>query len=81
MYHRLFAILYADDTAILSESKDGLQKTPEIYESCCEIWILQVNVIIESTHLIINVYVYSQFVTLNYIKKTSMFIRRNAALF
>ena len=81
MYHRLFAILYADDTAILSESKDGLQKTPEIYESCCEIWILQVNVIIESTHLIINVYVYSQFVTLNYIKKTSMLIRKNAALF
>ena len=61
MYHRLFAILYADGTAILSESKDGLQKTLD--ESCCEIWILQVSVIIESTHLIINVYVYSQFVT------------------
>jgi hypothetical protein len=62
------------------ESKDGLQKGLD--ESCCEIWILQVNVIIESTHLIINVYVYSQFVTRSQLyKKASMFIRKNTALF
>ena len=44
MYHRLFAILYADDTAILSENKDGLQKALDIFESYCEIWKLKVNV-------------------------------------
>ena len=42
VYYKLFVILYADDTVILSESKDGLQKALD--ESCCEIWILQVNV-------------------------------------
>ena len=44
MYYKLFVILYADDTGILSESKDGLQKALDIFESYCEIWKLQVNV-------------------------------------
>jgi hypothetical protein len=35
-----FPIIYADDTVILSESKDGLQKTLDIFESYCEIWKL-----------------------------------------
>jgi hypothetical protein len=26
VYYKLFVILYADDTVILSENKDGLQK-------------------------------------------------------
>jgi len=29
----LLVILYADDTVILSESKDGLQKALDIFES------------------------------------------------
>ena len=44
MYYKLFVILYADDTVILSENKDGLQKALDIFESYCEIWKLQVNV-------------------------------------
>ena len=44
VYYKLFAILYADDTVILSESKDGLQKALDIVESYCEIWKLQGNV-------------------------------------
>jgi len=44
VHYKLFAILYADDTVILSESKDGLQKALDIFESYCEIWKLQVNV-------------------------------------
>ena len=44
VYYKLFAIIYADDTVILSESKDGLQKALDIFESYCEILKLQVNV-------------------------------------
>jgi hypothetical protein len=45
VYYKLFVMLYADDTfVILSESKDGLQKALDIFESYCEIWKLQVNV-------------------------------------
>ena len=44
MYYKLFVIFYADDTVILSESKDGLQKALDIVESYCEIWKLQGNV-------------------------------------
>jgi hypothetical protein len=44
VYYKLFVILYADDTVILSENKDGLQKALDIFESYCEIWKLQVNV-------------------------------------
>jgi hypothetical protein len=40
----LLVILYADDTVILSESKDGLQKALDIVESYCEICKLQGNV-------------------------------------
>ena len=44
VYYKLFSILYADGTVILSESKDGLQKALDIFELYCEIWKLQVNV-------------------------------------
>jgi hypothetical protein len=37
VYYKLFVILYADDTVILSENKDGLQKALDIVESYCEI--------------------------------------------
>jgi hypothetical protein len=40
VYYILFAIIYAEDTVILSESKDGLQKALAIFESYCEIWKL-----------------------------------------
>ena len=36
VYYKLFAIIYADDTVILSQSKDGLQKALDIFESYCE---------------------------------------------
>ena len=34
----LVIVLYADDTVILFESKDGLQKALYIFELYCEIW-------------------------------------------
>ena len=41
---RTYTILYADDTVILSEAKEGMQQALDIFESYCEIWRLQVNV-------------------------------------
>ena len=35
VYYKLFSILYADGTVILSESKDGLQKALDIFELYC----------------------------------------------
>jgi hypothetical protein len=37
-------MLYADDTVILSETKEGMQQALDIFESYCEIWRLQINV-------------------------------------
>ena len=44
IFHKIFVILYADDTVILSETKEGMQQALDIFESYCEIWRLQVNV-------------------------------------
>ena len=39
----MFVILYADDTIILSESKENMQNSLDIFHSYCEMWNLQVN--------------------------------------
>jgi hypothetical protein len=39
----LFVILYADDTIILSESKENMQSSLDIFHSYCEMWNLRVN--------------------------------------
>lgn len=44
MYIKLFVILYADDTVLLSESAEGLQETLTIFEQYCNIWKLKVNI-------------------------------------
>ena len=44
IFYNFFVILYADDTVILSEIKEGMQQALDIFECYCEIWRLQVNV-------------------------------------
>jgi hypothetical protein len=44
IFYKYFVILHADDTVILSETKEGMQQALDIFESYCEIWGLQVNV-------------------------------------
>ena len=44
IFYKKKNILYADDTVILSETKEGMQQALDIFESYCEIWKLQVNV-------------------------------------
>jgi hypothetical protein len=36
MYIKLFLILYADDTALMAESSDGLQKTLNCFKKYCD---------------------------------------------
>lgn len=43
-YLKLFLILYADDTALLAESKNDLQKQLDSLYNYCELWKLKVNV-------------------------------------
>ena len=43
MYLKLFLILYADDTVLLSESPDGLQNILSHFENYCDFWKLKVN--------------------------------------
>lgn len=43
IYVKLFLILYADDTALLSESPEGLQETLTYFEKYCDNWKLKVN--------------------------------------
>lgn len=38
-----FVLLYADDTVLLSESAEGLQKALDIFSEYCNIWKLKVN--------------------------------------
>ena len=44
MYMKLFLILYADDTVLLSENEDGLKKTLDVFEQYCNAWKLRVNI-------------------------------------
>ena len=37
MYIKLFLILYANDTALMAESSDGLQKTSNCFEKYCDL--------------------------------------------
>ena len=44
VFIKLFVILYADDTVILTDTKKGMQNALNIFQSYCEIWKLEVNV-------------------------------------
>ena len=44
VFIKLFVILYADDTVILADTKEGMQNALNIFQSYCEIWKLEVNV-------------------------------------
>ena len=43
MYLRVFVLLYADDTVIIAESAEDLQKSLTAYALYCETWKLLVN--------------------------------------
>ena len=43
MYMNLFVLLYADDTILLAETPDGLQKQLNIFSKYCNLWRLKVN--------------------------------------
>ena len=42
-YIKIFVILYADDTVIMSESAEGLQQALSVFEKYCNLWKLTVN--------------------------------------
>ena len=44
IFYKIFAILYADDTVILSETEEGMQQSLDIFQSYCELWKLNINV-------------------------------------
>ena len=43
LYVKIFILLYADDTVILSDSSEGLQTALNLYSQYCTIWKLNVN--------------------------------------
>lgn len=43
IFYNFFVILYADDTIILSESKENRQNSLDIFHSYCEMWNIRVN--------------------------------------
>ena len=44
VYLKLFVIMYADDTVIMSETKEDLQKQLNVFSEYCKYWQLKVNV-------------------------------------
>ena len=40
----LFVILYADDTVLMSETKEGMQQSLNTFELYCDLWKLDVNI-------------------------------------
>ena len=44
IYVKLFILLYADDTVIMSESPNGLQSALNVYNDYCKQWKLTVNI-------------------------------------
>jgi hypothetical protein len=40
----LFIILYADDTVLMSETKEGMQQSLNIFQLYCDLWKLDVNI-------------------------------------
>ena len=43
VFLKIFILLYADDTAILSNSAEGLQKALLVYSEYCDLWKLKIN--------------------------------------
>ena len=43
IFLKLFILLFADDTVLLSNSKEDLQFSLNLFEKYCEEWKLQVN--------------------------------------
>ena len=43
MYMKIFVLLYADDTILLSESEEGLKNILSAFETYCTVWKLSVN--------------------------------------
>ena len=43
VFLKIFILLYADDTAILSHSAEGLQKALLVYSEYCDLWKLKIN--------------------------------------
>ena len=41
VYLKLFVILYADDTVIMSETKEDLQKQLDVFSEYCKFWQLK----------------------------------------
>ena len=44
MFIDILVLLYADDTVIFSESKEGMQSALNIFQSYCDKWKLTVNI-------------------------------------
>ena len=44
VYFSLYTLLYADDTVILAESAEELQKALDALEQYCHLWHMQVNI-------------------------------------
>jgi hypothetical protein len=42
-YIKIFIILYADDTVIMSETEEGFQQALLNFEQYCDLWKLKVN--------------------------------------
>ena len=43
LYIKIFIILYADDTVIMSETEESLQQALLNFEQYCDLWKLKVN--------------------------------------
>ena len=43
LFLKLFVLLYADDTVIVSETAEDLQNALDVYEQYCKMWKLTVN--------------------------------------
>lgn len=44
IFLKIFILLYADDTVILSETAEGMQNALDIFQQYCDTWKLQVNI-------------------------------------
>ena len=44
IYLKIFLLLYADDTVLMSENVDGMQTMLNIFSEYCNTWKLQVNI-------------------------------------
>jgi hypothetical protein len=44
IYLKIFLVLFADDTVLMSENIDGMQKMLNVFSEYCNTWKLQVNI-------------------------------------